>query len=69
MTVKMINKLLNIAQLVMFLLVPAIMFAPPLPPGPGNTTPVSVDNGIYFLIIAGVMFGVKKIIDLRRIKA
>lgn len=63
------KKLLNIAQLVMLLLIPAIMFAPPLPPGPGNTVPVPIDSGLYFLLIAGVIFGIKQIMDFRKVKA
>jgi hypothetical protein len=44
--------------------------APPPPPtgGPGCWPPpcVPVDNGLIFLMVAGLLFGAKKFYDLRR---
>lgn len=56
---------------ILFLFVVNIIFsAPPPPPAgsPGCWPPpcIPVDNGVIFLIIAGVIFGVKKIYDLRK---
>ena len=66
----MINKLLLKAiknlQVVAFVLLPTIMFAPPIPPGPGGSTPAApIDNGIIMLLIIGMSFGVFKLIKMK----
>ena len=47
-----------------------IFAAPPPPPGgsPGCWPPpcVPIDGGVIFLIIAGGLYGIKKIYDLRK---
>ena len=35
---------------------------PPTPPPPPG---LSVDGGVYFLLFLGVLYGIKKILDLR----
>ena len=50
-----------------FTLLPTIMFAPPIPPNPGGSTPVTpIDGGIIFLFIAGISFGIYQILQLRK---
>lgn len=67
MTNKLMLKVVNTIQLVAFILIPSIMFAPPIPPNPGSSTPVTpIDGGIVFLLVAGAAFGIKKIIDLKK---
>ncbi len=64
------KKLINAIQLAIYILLPAIMFAPPVPPGPGNTSPVTpIDAGLGFLLIAGASYGVKRVMDSRKEKA
>lgn len=57
--------------IILFLFVSNIIFsAPPPPPAgsPGCWPPpcVPIDNGVIFLIIAGILFGFKKIYDFRK---
>lgn len=60
-------KTLRILQVVMFVLLPSVMFAPPIPPNPGSSTPVTpIDTGVIFLFIAGVFFGAYQIFQLRK---
>jgi hypothetical protein len=67
MTNKLVLKVVNTVQLVAFILIPSIMFAPPIPPNPGSSTPVTpIDGGIVFLLVAGAAFGIKKIMDLKK---
>ena len=59
---------LKTLQVLLFVLIPTIMFAPPIPPAPGGSVPATtpIDGGIYFLLIAGISFGVYQIIQLRK---
>jgi len=67
MTNKLVLKVVNTVQLVVFILIPSIMFAPPIPPNPGSSTPVTpIDGGVIFLLVAGLAFGIKKVLDLRK---
>ena len=66
----MINKLLlktiKTLQVVAFVLLPTIMFAPPIPPGPGASTPAApIDNGIILLLTIGMTFGAYKLIKMK----
>ena len=61
--------LIKAAYLLMFTLLPTVMFAqtPPFPPGPGSTGPVTpIDDGLIFLFILGISFGVYQLIQLRK---
>ena len=67
MKTRLTLKLINAIQVVVYILLPAIMFAPPLPPPPGNTAPNSpIDAGLGFLIVAGASYGIKRIMDARK---
>ncbi|MGK0285126.1 MAG: hypothetical protein ACI9GM_000157 [Salibacteraceae bacterium] len=56
-------------QVIVFILLPTIMYAPPIPPNPGGTSPVTpIDGGVLFLFIAGISFGVFQIIQLKKKK-
>ena len=67
MTKNLLFKAVSTLQLVMFILLPTIMFAPPIPPNPGGSTPVSpIDNGILLLLIAGVTYGIMRVIKARK---
>ena len=56
-------------QLVAFILLPTIMFAPPIPPGPGGSTPITpIDNGIIFLLIAGLSLGMYSLVKMKSAK-
>ena len=60
-------KLINAIQVVVYILLPTIMFAPPFPPNPGNTSPNSpIDAGIGFLLVAGASYGIKRLADARK---
>lgn len=60
-------KIAKAAFLIMFMLLPTILFAPPVPPPTGGTDPITpIDGGIMFLFIAGVSFGVYQIIQLKK---
>ncbi len=61
------KNLTKAAYVIMFTLLPTVMFAPPIPPNPGGSTPVTpIDGGIIFLFIAGITFGVYQIVQLRK---
>lgn len=67
MTNKLMLKVVNTIQLVVFILIPSVMYAPPIPPNPGSSTPVTpINGGIIFLLIAGLALGIKKVLDLRK---
>lgn len=67
MTNKMLLNALRVTQIVVFLLIPTIMFAPPIPPPPGGSTPITpIDGGLVFLLIAGVTLGVITLIKSRK---
>ncbi len=67
MTKNSLFKAVSALQLVMFILLPTIMFAPPIPPNPGGSTPVTpIDNGILLLLIAGLTYGVMRVIKARK---
>lgn len=60
------KKIINAIQVVIFVLLPAVMFAPPLPPNPGGTSPSTpIDGGLIFLLVAGVSYGIKLALDAR----
>lgn len=62
----LLTKALNVLQFVSLILLPAVMYAPPIPPGPGSTTPSPIDGGLVFLLIAGVTYGIKRLVDMRK---
>ena len=56
-------------QLVAFILLPNIMFAPPIPPGPGGSTPITpIDNGIIILLVAGLSLGMYSLHKMKSTK-
>ena len=64
------KNLIGYIQLAIYIFLPAIMFAPPLPPNPGGTTPSTpIDAGLGFLIVAGASYGIKRVMDARKEKA
>lgn len=66
-TTKMRLKKIHFFITALILLVPTVMFAPPIPPGPGGTTPAApIDAGIGFLIIAGASYGMHKIASRKK---
>jgi hypothetical protein len=67
MNKNLLFKAVSTLQLVMFILLPTIMFAPPIPPNPGGSTPVTpIDNGILLLLIAGLSYGVIRVLKTRK---
>jgi len=64
------KNLFRYIQVAIYILLPAVMFAPPLPPNPGGTTPSTpIDAGLGFLLVAGASYGIKLVMDARRQKA
>jgi len=64
------RNLFRYIQVAIYILLPAIMFAPPPPPNPGGTTPgTPIDAGLGFLLIAGASYGIKRVMDARKEKA
>jgi len=64
---KSIHKALTATFLLAFILLPTIMFAPPIPPGPGGSTPITpIDSGIWFLVLAGVSYGVYRFLNFKK---
>ena len=60
-------KLIRAVYVIIFILLPTVMFAPPIPPSPGGSSPVTpIDGGVIFLFIAGISFGIYQIVQLRR---
>lgn len=60
-------KAIRTIQLIAFVLIPSIMFAPPIPPNPGSSSAVTpIDGGVVFLFIAGISFGIYQIFQLRK---
>ena len=53
----------KLASLLLLLLFPLIMIAqgPPLPPPPPPPPGLPIDGGLLFLLIAGIVYGVKKL--------
>lgn len=59
---QMKRNFLYITLVSLFLLLPTIMFAPPIPPGPGGSTPAApIDAGLGFLLVAGAAYGIQKV--------
>ena len=53
----------KLASLLLLLLFPLIMIAqgPPPPPPPPPPPGLPIDGGLLFLLIAGIVYGVKKL--------
>lgn len=65
----MLNKLSFFCFSVLMLLA-NVMYAPPLVPTPGGSSPATpIDGGIAVLLAAGTAYGVKKVIDLKKKKS
>lgn len=61
-----LKRAINYFQFLMFILAPTIMFAPPIPPNPGGSGPITpIDGGLGFLLIAGASYGIKRLLDTR----
>lgn len=59
---KMKSKLYKSIIVFGLILLPTVMFAPPIPPGPGGSTPVApIDAGVGFLLVAGAAYGMRLI--------
>lgn len=70
MKARITKNLIGYIQLAIYILLPAIMFAPPLPPNPGGSTPSTpIDAGLGFLLVAGASYGIKRVMDARKDKA
>ena len=64
------KKLINSIQLAIFIFIPAVMVAAPLPPNPGNSTGgAPIDAGLGFLLVAGASYGIKRVVDARKQKS
>ncbi|MGB0805399.1 MAG: PID-CTERM protein-sorting domain-containing protein [Salibacteraceae bacterium] len=67
MTNNIVLKAFRTLQVLIFVLIPSVMFAPPIPPNPGSSSAVTpIDGGVFFLFVAGILFGVYQIFQLRK---
>tara|TARA_R110002050_G_scaffold204327_2_gene339732 strand:+ start:38458 stop:38670 length:213 start_codon:yes stop_codon:yes gene_type:complete len=67
MTRNLLQNIAKGAQLLVFILLPSIMFAPPIPPNPGGSTPVTpIDTGVLFLLVVGLFYGIFRLINAKK---
>ncbi|MCC5927626.1 MAG: hypothetical protein JJU28_00120 [Cyclobacteriaceae bacterium] len=49
--------------LLICLVVPYVLMAQPFPPDP---PPIPIDGGLLYLLLGGIVLGVKKLMDMRK---
>lgn len=54
--------MLRLSFLLAIWLCPVVLFAPPIPPGPGGGGPgATIDSGLILLLMAGALYGIRQI--------